>query len=182
MKFNNDTLYIWVGGSCDYGHEERAGGGAYIAEIFEISHASSNMMRGSSNEKHRSTHEKRGTFHEQTGKIIDTYTCAEFGTTEFRMMLKSMIFAMEKFTGNTAQKISKIEFLSNVQYLLNFDKKPTTGDTTNADLIEQCITLKQNFDSVVVRVLPYHKFPRQKEVHDMASEAMRKLRNSKVQP
>ena len=168
MKFNNDTLYIWVGGSCDYGHEERAGGGAYIAEIYEAARSS--------------THEKRGTFHEQSGKVIDTYTCAEFGTTEFRMMLKSMIFAMEKFTGNTAQKISKIEFLSNVQYLLNFDKKPTTGDTTNADLIDRCIILKQNFESVAVRILPYHKFPRQKEVHDMASEAMRKLRNSKVQP
>lgn len=168
MKFNNDTLYIWVGGSCDYGHEERAGGGAYIAEIYEATHSS--------------THEKRGTFHEQTGKIIDTYTCTEFGTTEFRMMLKSMIYAMEKFTGNTAQKISKIEFLSNVQYLLNFDKKPTTGDTTNADLIDRCIILKQNFESVAVRILPYHKFPRQKEAHDMASEAMRKLRNGKVQP
>lgn len=182
MKFNNDTLYIWVGGSCDYGHEERAGGGAYIAENYEAAHASSNMMRGSSNEKHCSTHEKRGTFHEQSGKVIDIYTCAEFGTTEFRMMLKSMIFAMEKFTGNAAQKISKIEFLSNVQYLLNFDKKPTTGDTTNADLIDRCIILKKNFESVAVRILPYHKFPQQKEVHDMASDAMRKLRNGKVQP
>ena len=26
------TYYIWVGGSCDYAHEERAGGGAYIME------------------------------------------------------------------------------------------------------------------------------------------------------
>lgn len=167
MKFNNDTLYIWVGGSCDYGHEERAGGGAYIAEIYEAARSS--------------THEKRGTFHEQSGKIIDTYTCAEFNTTEFRMMLKSMIYAMENFAGNTALKISKIEFLSNVQYLLNFDKKPTTGDTTNADLIDRCIILKQNFESVAVRILPYHKFPRQKEVHDMASDAMRKLRNGKAE-
>ncbi len=27
-----NTYYIWVGGSCDYAHEERAGGGAYIIE------------------------------------------------------------------------------------------------------------------------------------------------------
>lgn len=26
------TYYIWVGGSCDYAHEERAGDGAYIME------------------------------------------------------------------------------------------------------------------------------------------------------
>ncbi len=27
-----DTYYVWVGGSCDYAHAERAGGGAYIVE------------------------------------------------------------------------------------------------------------------------------------------------------
>ena len=27
-----DTYYVWVGGSCDYAHEERAGSGAYIIE------------------------------------------------------------------------------------------------------------------------------------------------------
>lgn len=27
-----DFYYVWVGGSCDYAHEERAGGGAYIME------------------------------------------------------------------------------------------------------------------------------------------------------
>ena len=26
------TYYVWVGGSCDYAHKERAGGGAYIME------------------------------------------------------------------------------------------------------------------------------------------------------
>jgi len=25
-----DTYYVWVAGSCDYGHEERCSGGAYI--------------------------------------------------------------------------------------------------------------------------------------------------------
>lgn len=28
-----DTIYhIWIGGSCDYGHKERAGGAAVIIE------------------------------------------------------------------------------------------------------------------------------------------------------
>ena len=27
------TYYVWVGGSCDYAHKERAGGGAYIMEM-----------------------------------------------------------------------------------------------------------------------------------------------------
>ncbi len=34
MKFRMvaDTYYVWVGGSCDYAHKERVGGGAYIME------------------------------------------------------------------------------------------------------------------------------------------------------
>jgi len=31
-KFDPDIYYVWVGGSCDYGHEERCSGGAYIME------------------------------------------------------------------------------------------------------------------------------------------------------
>ena len=32
LRMDEDTHYVWVGGSCDYAHEERAGGGAYIME------------------------------------------------------------------------------------------------------------------------------------------------------
>ena len=32
FRANADTYYVWVGGSCDYAHEERAGSGAYIIE------------------------------------------------------------------------------------------------------------------------------------------------------
>jgi len=30
LKMTPDTYYVWVAGSCDYGHEERCSGGAYI--------------------------------------------------------------------------------------------------------------------------------------------------------
>lgn len=32
MKQDADTYYIWIGGSCDYGHKERAGGAAVTIE------------------------------------------------------------------------------------------------------------------------------------------------------
>lgn len=32
MIQDNTTYYVWVGGSCDYGHKERASGWAYIIE------------------------------------------------------------------------------------------------------------------------------------------------------
>lgn len=147
MKFEKDILYIWVGGSCDYGHKERAGGGAYIAEIYDKDSKDSS-----------------------DATMVDTFTTADFNTKEFQMIYRAMDHALEKFNeqpstklGSLAQQAQfphKIVFLSNVQYIQNYPKH----------------------ENVEVRILPYHKFPQQKQVHDLASEAMRKLRNDKVQP
>lgn len=30
LRMTPGTYYVWVAGSCDYGHEERCSGGAYI--------------------------------------------------------------------------------------------------------------------------------------------------------
>lgn len=116
MKFDAGTYYIWVGGSCDYGHKERAGGGAYIAE--------------------------------RNGEIADKFTTAEFNTTEFKMIFAAMDRAIEKYTN------APIVFLSNVQYIQKYETPP----------------------NATIKILPYHKFPQQAEVHQMASDAMRKLR------
>lgn len=118
MKFEPGKIYIWVGGSCDYGHEERAGGGAYIAEL--------------------------------DGNVVDKFTTAEFNTTEFKMIFAAMDHAIEKFIG------SPIVFLSNVQYIQKYEKP----------------------QNVAIKILPYHKFPQQSDVHQMASEAMREKRKS----
>jgi len=32
MTLDNSTYYVWIGGSCDYGHKERAGGAAVVIE------------------------------------------------------------------------------------------------------------------------------------------------------
>ena len=32
MTQDTSTYYVWIGGSCDYGHKERAGGVAVIIE------------------------------------------------------------------------------------------------------------------------------------------------------
>lgn len=151
MKFEKNILYIWVGGSCDYGHKERAGGGAYIAEIFE-----EESKDGSG------------------ATVIDTYTTSDFSTKEFQMIYRAMDHALEKFStapdnsedsGDLADSaaalrthsFTKIIFLSNVQYIQNYPKP----------------------ENVEIRILPYHKFSRQKDVHDMASKAMRDLRDAR---
>lgn len=157
----NDIVYkIWIGGSCDYGHKEHAGGGAYIIECDK--------------------------------NIIDKFTIAKFNTTEFRMMFKVMIHAMQKIAESEMQ-VTQIEFLTNVQYMQNFDRLPNTAEesrtgksknTANADLIAECIALKQQLQTlpspinVTVKIVPFHKHPEQAEVHQMASDAMRELRKN----
>lgn len=33
LRMNPETYYVWIGGSCDYGHEERCSGGTYIMQL-----------------------------------------------------------------------------------------------------------------------------------------------------
>ena len=35
MVQDSTTYYVWIGGSCDYGHKERAGGAAVVIELME---------------------------------------------------------------------------------------------------------------------------------------------------
>ena len=141
LRMDADTYYVWVGGSCDYAHKERAGGGAYIME--------------------------------KNNEVIDTYVTADIGTTEFRMMLTVMLHAME-----TLPEVSSVVFLTNVSYIQNFDKEPTDS-SSNADLIRECIAAKRRHSSAAVRIIPYHKYHQLPDTHDMAHEAMLKLRNRK---
>lgn len=135
-----DVYYIWVGGSCDYAHKERAGGGAYIMERNE--------------------------------KVTDTYVISSFDTTEFRMMLEVMLHAME-----TIPEASSIVFLTNVAYIQNFDN--LKDGAANSDLIERCIKAKKRHTSVTVKIIGYHKFHQLPDTHEMAHEAMNKLRRMK---
>lgn len=141
LRMEAGTYYVWVGGSCDYAHKERAGGGAYIME--------------------------------NDDKVFDTYVTADLGTTEFRMMLTVMLHAMA-----TVPEGSNIVFLTNVSYIQNFNKEPTDS-SANADLIRECIAAKRRHSSAVVRIVPYHKYHQLPNTHDMAHEAMLKLRNKK---
>ena len=141
LRMEADTYYVWVGGSCDYAHRERAGGGAYIIE--------------------------------KDGEVVDTYVTADLGTTEFRMMLTVMLHTMV-----IVLEGSNIVFLTNGSYIQNFDKEPNDS-SANADLIRECIAAKKRHSSAVVRIIPYHKYHQLPGTHDMAHEAMLKLRNRK---
>ena len=47
MVQNSTTYYVWIGGSCDYGHKERAGGAAVVIE-----HGGSTISRDAISDLH----------------------------------------------------------------------------------------------------------------------------------
>lgn len=133
-----NTYYAWVGGSCDYGHKERAGAAAVVIE--------------------------------RNGDIVMKDVIADLHTTEFRMMLTLMVKVMQELPEG-----SDIVFLTNAAYIQNFDKTPT-AKSANADLITQCIEIKERHRSVNVSIVKYHKSPLLIETHDSSTEAMKKRR------
>ena len=86
------------------------------------------------------------------------------------MMLTLMVKVMQEIPEG-----SDILFLTNAAYIQNFDKTPTSK-SANPDLIIQCIEEKKRHNSVVVKIVQYHKSPLLIETHDMARAAMAKTR------
>lgn len=141
LKMHPGVYYVWVAGSCDYGHEERCSGCAYTMMLNE--------------------------------EIIETYVTSDDHTTEFRMVLSTMIHAME-----VLPESSGIVFLTNVSYILqNFDREPNEK-SANPDLINECRRLKQKHHSVEVKLVPFHKYNLLTETNRLAHEAMINLRNN----
>lgn len=162
MTQDTSTYYVWIGGSCDYGHKERAGGAAVIIELME--------QREESQKGLKSAELQQKKIRKQHNSIISRCVISDLHTTEFRMMLTLMIKVMKEL------KIgSNILFLTNAAYIQNFDKAPTSK-SANQDLILQCIEEKKKHNSVEVKIVQYHKSPLLIETHDMATEAMAKIR------
>ena len=106
---------------------------------------------------------------EKEGMPSATYVISDIGTTEFRMILRVMIHAMEVIPAN-----AEIVFLTNVAYIQNFDASPT-DKSANADLIQQCISLKEKHRQVSVKVVSYHKYLQLPRTHKLAHQAMKKI-------
>ena len=104
------------------------------------------------------------------GKVIDSYICTDDHITEFRMLLTAMIHAME-----TLPESSDIVFMTNVSYLQNFNREPTS-DTANADLISRCRELIPEHATVSVKIVPYHKYPILSELHLLTHQTMEDYR------
>ena len=163
MKQDTSTYYVWIGGSCDYGHKERAGGAAVVIELMEQREQSQTCLNSAESRQKKI----KG---QHNGNIISRDVISDLHTTEFRMMLTLMVKVMQEIPEG-----SDILFLTNAAYIQNFDKAPTSK-SANPDLIIQCIEEKKRHNSVGVKIVQYHKSPLLIETHDRATEAMAKTR------
>ena len=189
MTQDTTTYYVWIGGSCDYGHKERAGGAAVVIELMEQREQSQTCLNSAESRQKK-------TKGQHNGKVISRDVISDLHTTEFRMMLTLMVKVMQEIPEG-----SDILFLTNAAYIQNFDKAPTAKSANrtsseskdasslaisaesrgrkaraNSDLIIQCIEEKKRHNSVGVKIVQYHKSPLLIETHDRATEAMAKTR------
>ena len=163
MVQDSTTYYVWIGGSCDYGHK----GPTHEAR------AETKLVWALPCKKEEDESQRAGgaaVVIEHDGSIISRDVISNVHTTEFRMMLTLMVKVMNELPDG-----SDILFLTNAAYIQNFDKTPT-AKSANTDLISQCIEAKTRHSSVSVKIVPYHKSPLLIETHDMATEAMAKTR------
>ena len=163
MTQDTSTYYVWIGGSCDYGHKERAGGAAVVIELIEQREQSQTCLNSAESRQKK-------TKGQHNGNIISRDVISNLHTTEFRMMLTLMVKVMQEIPEG-----SDIIFLTNAAYIQNFDKTPT-AKSANPDSIIQCIEEKKRHNSVGVKIVQYHKSPLLIETHDRATEAMAKTR------
>ena len=189
MTQDTSTYYVWIGGSCDYGHKEptneaRAESQARLGYALQEGGRRSQRAGGAA------------VVIEHNGSIISRDVISDLHTTEFRIMLTLMVKVMQEIPES-----SDIIFLTNAAYIQNFDKTPTSKSANrtsseskdasslaisaesrgkkaraNSDLIIQCIEEKKRHKSVGVKIVQYHKSPLLIETHDRATEAMAKTR------
>ena len=114
MVQDSTTFYVWIGGSCDYGHKEptnearaesqarlgyalqgggrrsqRAGGAAVVIELME-------QREQSQRELNSAESRQKKTKSQHDGSIISRDVISDLHTTEFRMMLTLMVKVMSE--------------------------------------------------------------------------------------
>lgn len=97
MTQDTSTYYVWIGGSCDYGHKERAGGAAVVIELMEQREQSQTCLNSAESRQKK-------TKGQHNGNIISRDVISDLHTTEFRMMLTLMLKVMQEIPENSPRK------------------------------------------------------------------------------
>ena len=164
MTQDSTTYYVWIGGSCDYGHKERAGGAAVVIE-----HNGSIISRDVISDLHTTE------FRMMLTLMVKVMHELEAGSDILFLTNAAYIQNFDKTP--TARSANRTSSESKDVSLLTISAESRRRKArANLDLILQCIEEKKRHNSVGVKIVQYHKSPLLMETHDMATEAMAKTR------
>ena len=164
MTQDSTTYYVWIGGSCDYGHKERAGGAAVVIE-----HNGSIISRDVISNLHTTE------FRMMLTLMVKVMHELEAGSDILFLTNAAYIQNFDKTP--TAKSANRTSCESKDVSLLTISAESRGRKArANPDLILQCIEEKKRHNSVGVKIVQYHKSPLLMETHDMATEAMSKTR------
>ena len=164
MIQDTSTYYVWIGGSCDYGHKERAGGAAVVIE-----HNGNIISRDVISDLHTTEFRMRLTL------MIKVMQEIPEGSDILFLTNAAYIQNFDKTP--TAKSANRTSSESKDASLLAISAESRGRKArANPDLIIQCIEEKKRHNSVGVKIVQYHKCPLLIETHDRATEAMAKTR------
>lgn len=164
MTQDSTTYYVWIGGSCDYGHKERAGGAAVVIE-----HNGSIISRDVISNLHTTE------FRMMLTLMVKVMHELEAGSDILFLTNAAYIQNFDKTP--TAKSANRTSSESKDVSLLTISAESRGRKArANPDLILQCIEEKKRHNSVGVKIVQYHKSSLLMETHDMATEAMAKTR------
>ena len=164
MTQDSTTYYVWIGGSCDYGHKERAGGAAVVIE-----NNGNIISRDVISDLHTTE------FRMMLTLMVKVMQELEPGSDILFLTNAAYIQNFDKTPTTKSANRTSIES-KDVSLLTISAESRGRKARANSDLILQCIEEKKRHNSVGAKIVQYHKSPLLMETHDMATEAMAKTR------
>jgi len=164
MTQDTSTYYVWIGGSCDYGHKERAGGAAVVIE-----HNGSIISRDVISDSHTTEFRMMLTLMVKVMQEIPESSDILFLTNA------AYIQNFDKTPTSKSANRTSSESKDASSLAISAESRGKKA-RANSDLIIQCIEEKKRHNSVGVKIVKYHKSPLLIDTHDRATEAMAKIR------
>lgn len=163
-KDSTSTYQIWIGGSCDYGHKERAGAAAAIIE-----HGTDSLVRNTISDLHTTEFRMMLTLMIRVMEGLPESADITFMTN---------VAYLQNFNKMPTQQSDNNSGESDDNgNTKTIGQSPAVKAKANADLIMQCIAQKRRHNSASIKIVQYHKSPLLIETHNMARDAMNTLRS-----
>ena len=147
MTQDTSTYYVWIGGSCDYGHKERAGGAAVVIE-----HNGNIISRDVISDLHTTE------FRMMLTLMVKVMQEIPEGSDILFLTNAAYIQNFDKTPTPKSVNRTSSESKDASSLAISAESRGRKA-RANSDLIIQCIEEKKRHNSVGVKIVKYHKSP-----------------------